>query len=176
MHTQVEILACFECGAEVDCTVRHNGFQAGSTSIGPPLFDCPRCSASVATGRKEWSQKNAIQKTVFVLGRLAWLAAGSGFVAGGLTGILRVMALQWNWIRPEQEVVFALVCFAVGTVLLSGIVVRNMVNEIRESVQRAASLESRERFTRANPFPGLFREAAADPIPGCSPDPTRAVG
>ena len=150
MHTEVERLCCPECGTEVDHTISHNGFQAASTSIGPPLIKCPSCETLVYTGKREWDQQNVARKAWFVLSRGMWLVVGSIVVCGGATGVLQMVALERHWIEHHQSTTFATTCFGVGTLLLSAVVIRNALAEIRTSLQRSQSEEARAMWTDAN--------------------------
>jgi hypothetical protein len=161
MHTEVERLCCPECGKEVDHTISHNGFQAGSTSIGPPLIKCPSCETLVYTGKREWDQQNVARKAWFVLSRGMWLVVGSIFVCGGAAGILQIVAVERDWIEDHQSTTFAITCYGVGTLFLSAVVIRNALDEIRTSLQRSQSDEARAMWTDANTL-GDFAEVDSE--------------
>ncbi|NQV26092.1 MAG: hypothetical protein HQ518_17170 [Rhodopirellula sp.] len=158
MHSEIEILLCPRCGTEISHTIRHNGFKAASTSIGPPILKCPSCETFSLTGQKEWDQQNSLQKIWFWLSRLLWLIVGSFVICGGAAGVLKMLALHQGWITSQQSIPFAITCYVIGTVLLSAVVIRNSLTEINDSIVRSQSDESRAMWTAANPLPN-FQES-----------------
>lgn len=142
MHTEVVILRCPNCDGEVDHIVRHNGIQAGGSSIGPSVMACPNCGAGVATGKSEWTEKHFVTKASILLTRVVWLLVGSLFIAGGLAGVVSLIAVDRGWIRPAQQTTWILRGYGVGTVILGAIFLRTTVVEIRESRRRTASADS----------------------------------
>jgi len=153
MHTEVDILSCPTCGAEVGHTIRHNGFKAAATSIGPPLLRCTSCDTLVRSGQKEWEQQNAASKAWFFISRTAWLIAGSFFVCGGIAGVLNLIAVDRKWIDDANSTTFILSTDGFCTLLLSAIVLRNSLAEIRASLKRSQSDEARNMWREANPLP-----------------------
>ncbi len=142
MQTEVTVLTCPSCGATVSHTVAHNGFKAGGTSIGPSAIPCPGCGIAVVSGQSEWDEKHFFQKAWFVLQRLFWWLAASFFIAGFLATIVGLIAVEAKFIREPQRMLWSLVTFGVGALLIGVILGRNAFKEIRESRQRTAPPDS----------------------------------
>ena len=142
MQTAVEVLLCPVCGTTVRHTVRHNGFQAGGTSIGAPAIACPGCGTSVCTGQMEWDEKGLLSKFWFVLTRLSWMMAASIFVAGFFGMLVGWCAVEFRLIRLRQQGLYTLVAYLAGTLPIVVILGRNALKEIRESRQRTRAVDS----------------------------------
>ncbi len=136
MQTIVDVLLCPDCGSQVLHTVSYNGFRAASTSIGPPRVPCPSCSVPVSTGLKEWDEHHFLEKVRFVLSRLFWLMVGSVVVAGAGAMVLKLFALEFVWIDERDGDPFFWVCFSIGAVIITAMVLRNSLREVNESRSR----------------------------------------
>ncbi len=161
MHTEVEILVCPQCRAELAHTIRHNGFKAASTSIGPPLLRCTSCDTLVYTDQKEWDQQNTLQKSWFVISRTMWLIAGSFFICGGAAGFLKLIAVHRGWIDEAKSMTFMAAAYGTGTLILATVFFRNSLAEIRESLIRSRSEEARAMWREAHPLPAFTDVVAA---------------
>lgn len=136
MQTEIVIISCPVCGATVDHAVRHNGFQAGGTSIGPSVIACPECGTWVGTNQSEWVEKSFLQRAWFVLQRLVWLIIGSVVVGGGMAIVTGTVAVESHWIDKSQQGTCVLTAFCAVSMLISAILVRNARREIRNSLER----------------------------------------
>lgn len=96
-----------------------------------------------------------IRRAWYVLSRFLWLMAGSFFLGGGFACIACFIALECDWIQPEQETRYMILFYFIGTIALGALLLRNAVAEIRASQHRSMSPEHREQLVAAYPFPGF---------------------
>jgi hypothetical protein len=141
MHTEITILKCSLCGAEVDRVVKHDGFRVDGSSLGPASAACKHCETPYDTGKSEWADKTMAQKTAFILGRVLWTCLSA--VMFSLFSLVLVWILVATGLIPEER--FDLGCVvAVGvTVFVIGWrLVRHTTAEIEASLARTAAKES----------------------------------
>ena len=143
MGPQVQVLRCPECDAFLREIVRHSGFQAGGTSIGPAVIACPDCNECIDTGQSEWCEKNWFRKFTFLLHRFLWFVVASILVAGAFAVVVSSIAEHLRWIPPKQNDQCAIVAFAFGTLCMATAFLLRIQKEIRESHERVASELSR---------------------------------
>jgi hypothetical protein len=165
MQTDVENLVCPNCGTTVGQTIRHGGFRAGGTSIGPSAMACPGCDILVYTGQSEWNEKGLIQKSLFIVHRLLWMIVGSIFLAGVFAGFFGWFAVTVHLITPAQQDLCTVAAFFVGALLVSAILIRNAFKEIRDSCNRTASAEC---SSESSPVEG-------EPVNISEIDPTKVI-
>lgn len=138
MNTEIQNICCPSCGATVIQTVRHNGFQAGGTSIGPSSIPCPHCATWVLSGQSEWNEMGVLQKSWFVLTRLAWIGIGC-IVIGGLISLMAGWAIvETRFAPPAERSHWVVAVFVLNSLLISGIMIRNMRREISDSQLRSS--------------------------------------
>jgi hypothetical protein len=135
--TEIENLYCPECGVTVRQSIRHQGFRAGGTSIGPSTIPCPACGTVVKTGDSEWDEKGLFQKSWFFLSCIAWWIAGSLFVGGAFACVVGWCAVESRLIAKSQEALCIAIAFVGGILFLGTILMRNALWEIRESRKRS---------------------------------------
>ncbi len=142
VHTEVEAVYCPECGAKFSETVRHDGFRAGSTSIGPAALPCRQCGCLIVTGQSEWDDKTFAQQVWFVMQRTAWMLGSSLVFASVVAYIVASIATEyWNFDRAHEQS-WQLKTFCVGTFFVAVVFFRNAAREIRESRRRKQAIES----------------------------------
>jgi hypothetical protein len=142
MQTEVQNIVCPHCGVVVSQIVRHNGFQAGGTSIGPSAIRCPGCGSWVGTGTSEWDEKGFFQKSWFLLTRLLWFVVGSVVVAGFLGAMIGWAAVEARVVGPGLRIHCTLAAYIVISLLIAWIMARNTLREIRDSRRRVAEAKA----------------------------------
>lgn len=136
MHTEVTIQRCPECDFEVSHTVRHSGFAAGGTSIGPSSINCPGCGAVLETNTSEWDEKGLVPKMWFVFTRLIWWIVSSLTFGACSALILAKAAVEFEFADASQEERIGIVAFSSIAFLLAVLFVRKAYQEIRDSLER----------------------------------------
>jgi hypothetical protein len=142
MQTEVQNIVCPHCGVLVKQIVRHNGLQAGGTSIGPSVIPCPGCGSWLATGTSEWDEKGFFQKSWFLLSRLLWFVVGSVVVAGLLGAMIGWAAVETRVVGPGLRIHCTLAACVAISLLIAGIMAKNAWREIRDSRRRVAESEA----------------------------------
>jgi hypothetical protein len=123
--------------------VRHNGFQAAATSIGPRLIPCPGCNLEIVSGQSEWNEKSLFGKSSFLFGRFVWWIVGSLFLALPLSVIFVWIGEGLEQMDPLEKNANIAKTFVMFSFLLGVVLIRNIFWEIRESRKRTADANVR---------------------------------
>jgi hypothetical protein len=142
MHTEIQVLRCPDCGAKVSEVVRHGGFRAGGSSIGPSTIHCAGCGAALLTGQSEWGEKTILQQSWYIVQRVIWLIVASLLLVAPVVAIGVWAAVNNRFLDPSQQGLAIGAGYTIGTAIVGIILFRNAAKEIRESRQRTSNIEA----------------------------------
>jgi len=112
---------------------------ASDTTIGPTHMVCPHCGSVLKTGKTEWIDKSAEERTGYYV-RVVWWCLGAvifGWVIGFLPVFFFLGAIMK---KPDEMSLTAGMAVGVLTAVLAVIkVITAAKNEVKESMKRTRS-------------------------------------